>query len=233
MKTDILGVMVDDVNMAEALSLIEKWIWNPGKHYIVTPNPEIIVAAQADPVFRKVLNEADLAVPDGVGLKFSGKVRNTLSGADLMEALVKLAAEKGFVISFLGGREGVAKLAGECLLKKYPGLKIAFAGSGGQVNNNGQITEENFRLPPTDILFVAFGHIKQEKWIVKNLDKIPAKLIMGVGGTFDYLSGMLPRAPVWLRSLGFEWLFRLAVQPSRITRQLALLKYLWLLIKVR
>lgn len=221
MKADVLGVKVDDVDMAEALARIEKWIWNPGpdligagKHYIVTPNPEFVVAAQKDDLFKKVLNEADLAIPDGAGLKLSGKVKNTISGTDLMEKLVALSAEKGFVAAFLGGREGIAKKCSECLKKKYPQLRVGF------------VSEEPGKILPADILFVAFGHIKQEKWIANNLEKIPVKVAMGVGGAFDYLSGVVPRAPEWMRSLGFEWLFRLAVQPWRIKRQLALGQYI-------
>lgn len=248
MKVDILGVKVDDVNIDEVLAQIERWILNPGKHYVVTPNPEFIVAAQKDEVFRKILNDADLSIPDGVGLKLSGKIKNTVSGTDLMEGLVKLAAEKGFVTGFLGGEDGVAKKTAECLKKKYPGLKVGFSGSGGEVNGMGNKMEDiGYRketkitdpksnipnpisIPSTDILLVAFGHIKQEKWIANNLDNIPVKLAMGVGGAFDYLSGRVPRAPAWLRNLGFEWLFRLLIQPTRIKRQIALVKYLWLLV---
>lgn len=227
MKSDILGVKIDDVDMAEALSIVEKWIWKPGKHYIVTPNPEFIVAAQKDPVFKEMLNGADLAIPDGAGLKLSGKVKNTVSGTDFMERLIRLAAEKGFVVGFLGGKDGVAKRCAECLLRKYPNLKISYISSGGIVGKNGNPSlTTNYKLPPTDLLFVAFGHIKQEKWIATNLEKIPVHVAMGVGGAFDYLSGDVPRAPKWIRDLGFEWLFRLILQPWRIKRQIALLQYL-------
>lgn len=219
MKVNVLGVKVDDVNMAEALTVVEKWVWNPGKHYIVTPNPEMIVAAQEDAAFKKILNGADLAIPDGSGLKLSGKIKNILAGTDFMEELVKLAAEKGFTTGFLGGKEGVAKRCAECLLRKYPELKVFFA-SG----------DTNAKIPPCDLLFVALGHLKQEKWIAQNLDKIPIHVVMGVGGAFDYLSANVPRAPQGLRNLGLEWLFRLVIQPWRIKRQLALLKYLWLLL---
>jgi len=260
MKVDILGVKIDNVSLTDALVKVEKWIWNPtvykkGKRYvspkakgkvlakrgfyIVTPNPEFIVVAQKDELFRKILNDADLSIPDGMGLKLSGKVKNTFSGTDFMEKLVKLAAEKGFATGFLGGKDEVAKRCAECLKKKYPGLKVVFAESGGEIDRNGTMLSD-YRLPATatedgrlksvDILFVAFGHIKQEKWIAKNLDKIPTHVAMGVGGAFDYLSGAIPRAPKWMRNLGFEWLFRLVIQPWRIKRQLALLQYVWLLI---
>lgn len=251
MKADILGVKIDRISLDESLTKIEKWVRNPGKHYIVTPNLEFILAAQKDPEFKEILNKADLAIPDSssLGLSYWLLKRSRLerafywplfffpkkqvmqfevvAGTDLMESLCKLAAEKGFVTGFLGGGDLVAQKAAECLQKKYPNLKVAFAVSGGRIKDNQ--SESNITIKPVDILFVAFGHIKQEKWIAKNLDKIPVKVAMGVGGAFDYLSGSVPRAPRWLRSMGFEWLFRLIIQPWRIKRQFALLQYVWLL----
>lgn len=218
MKVNVLGVKIDDVNMEEALGTVEKWIWNSGKYYIVTPNPEFVVAAQKDQVFKKILNDADLAIPDGIGLKLSGKIKNTFSGTDFMEKLVSMAAEKGFRTGFLGGRERVAKKAAECLKKKYPKLKVLFTSADTETV-----------IPPLDLLFVALGAIKQEKWIANNLEKIPVHVAMGVGGALDYLGGFVPRAPKWMRNLGFEWLFRLIIQPWRIKRQMALIKYLWLI----
>lgn len=233
MKVDVLGVKIDDINMDDAVDTVKSWLQKGGKHYIVTPNPEILVAAQKDSRLKKILNEADLSIADGIGLKLSGKIRSIVPGTDLVEKLVELSAEKGFVVSFLGGREEVAKKCAECLKKKYPRLKVGFAGSGGEVDSEGEevLTSDsgNFPLPPCDLLFVAFGHIKQEKWIAANLSKLPVKVAMGVGGSFDYLSGQVPRAPQWMRSLGLEWLFRLIIQAWRIKRQLALIKYIWLL----
>lgn len=196
---------------------------------------------------------------------------DVVTGTDFMEALCKVAAEKGFTAGFLGGKEGVAKKTAECLRKKYPKLKVVFTESGGEVSYEGQwsgsfdhkaprarpdrslrvgfapydnsviqsglretapvaLIGSNFAIPSVDILFVAFGHIKQEKWIAKNLDKIPAHVAMGVGGAFDYLSGGVSRAPKLMRDLGLEWLFRLIVQPWRIGRQLSLFRYLWLIV---
>ncbi|MDO8573384.1 MAG: WecB/TagA/CpsF family glycosyltransferase [Candidatus Daviesbacteria bacterium] len=218
MKTQILGVKIDDIKMDEALDQIVEWLSKKGKHYIVTPNPEILMAAQKDKVYRKILNNADLAIPDGAGLRFSGKIKNTFAGTDFMEKLVELAHEKGFTTGFLGGKDEVANKCTECLLQKYPKLKIALISSDPEV-----------KIPPMDLLFVALGHGKQEKWIADNLDKVPVHIAMGVGGAFDYLSGNVPRAPRWMRGLGLEWLFRLVVQPWRIKRQVALIRYLWLI----
>ena len=218
MKVSVLGVKIDDVTMEEAVQTVDRWLSKPGKYYIVTPNPEFLVTAQNDAEFKKILNNADLAIPDGVGLKLGG-VKNTIPGTDLMEKLVKLASEKSYTVGFLGGRDRVAEKTAGRLIGRYPGLKISFVQSEPVTATNG-----------CDILFVAFGHPKQEYWIAQNLDKIPVKVAMGVGGAFDYISGKVPRAPFWVRNLRMEWLFRLIVQPWRIKRQILLLKYIWLLI---
>lgn len=231
MKAEILGIKIDDVNLGEALKIVRNFLTKSGKYYITTPNPEIVMMAQKDADFKKIINNADLAVPDGAGLKLSSDIVCNTTGIDLMEGIIKLAADQGFTTGFLGGGEGVAKKTAECLLRKYPKLKISFVNSGGYINNKGEAENTIYDIPHTDLLFVAFGPPKQEKWIAKNLDKIPVKVAMGVGGSFDVLSGRVSRAPKWIRNLGFEWLFRLVIQPWRLKRQLALFKYLWLLTK--
>ncbi|MBI2597091.1 WecB/TagA/CpsF family glycosyltransferase [Candidatus Daviesbacteria bacterium] len=250
MKKDVLGIKIDDVNINQAVEVVFGWLKEGGRRYIVTPNPEIVVMAQKDQELKNILNNADLVIPDGVGLKIATDIVCNTPGIDLMEALIKLSNGKGFTTAFLGGKEGVAEKAAECLLRKYPNLKISFTGSGGEINENGELIGEDLRfkiydlrdknvhkslivnrksLPKADLLFIGFGPPKQEKWIAKNLNKLPVKIAMVVGGSLDYLSGQVPRAPKFIRSLGLEWLFRLIIQPWRIRRQLALLKYLWLI----
>lgn len=255
MKVEILGVKIDDINLATALAMTEKWIQDRDKHYIVTPNLEFILSAQEDREFKRILNNADLAIPDSSSLGFSYWLLrksflirlllwpfyfspfkqviqfNRVSGTEFMEALCQLAKEKGFTIGLLGGEEGVAIKSSECLMRKYPNLKISYVSSGGIIDSDGNSHNTQYIIPATDILFVAFGHIKQEKWIAYNLNKIPVKIAIGVGGAFDYISGRIPRASKWIRDLGFEWLFRLIIQPRRIKRQLALLKLIiWILL---
>lgn len=244
-KVNLLGVKIDDLNINEAKTTILKWLSEPGKHYIVTPNPEFLVIAQTDAEFKNILNSADLAIPDGAGLKFSQKIKNTLPGVDLMEVLIQDCADKGFTVGLIGGSKNLANKLAERLKERYKNLKIEIADSNFIVNTRGEETIDSTLNLKTDkkdkkiyhkdlykkmdILFVAFGHIKQEKWITKNIDKLNIKVMMGVGGAFDYLSGNIPRAPKWLRILGMEWLFRLIIQPRRIKRQISLIKYLWLL----
>ncbi|MFH0936730.1 MAG: WecB/TagA/CpsF family glycosyltransferase [Candidatus Daviesbacteria bacterium] len=243
-KVDILGVKVNDLSLDQALELVENWLKGKSfdklrtRHYIVTPNPEFVMAAQKDDTFRSVLNKSDLAIPDGFGFRLFGKVQNTIAGVDLMEKLCQLAAEKGYRVGFLGGRDKVAVKVSECLQKKYPGLKVSLADDGGEVDLKGNMLTD-YRLPTTaedgrpktvDLLFVAFGQVKQEKWISKNLPNIPVKVAMGVGGSFDELSGKAPRIPSWVHKIGLKWLVRLILEPWRIKRQLVLFRFAWLLL---
>lgn len=217
MKKNVLGIKIDDVTVDETVELVGKWLQGKEKHYIVTPNPEIVMIAQEDKELKNIINNADLAIPDGFGLKLATDIENTTPGIDVMEELVKMASDRGFTTGFLGGRDQVANKTAECLRNKYPKLKISFH------------NEEPGKIPATDILFVAFGAPKQEKWIAANLGKIPVRVAMVVGGAFDVLSGRIPRAPKLIRSLRLEWFFRLMIQPWRIKRQLALIKYLMLI----
>lgn len=202
-KISILGVGIDNLTMAEVLRKIEDFLADAQPHYIVTPNPEFLVLAQKDRQFKDILNQADLAVPDGTGLILAARfLRRPLSqritGADLMEQICQKAAQKNWPISLLGAGPGVAETAGQNLKKKYPGIKIE---------------------KEAPILFVALGAPKQEKWIVNNLANRPSvKLAVGVGGAFDFLAGRVRRAPYFLRKIGLEWLWRLAIQPWRIKR---------------
>ena len=241
MRKQLLGVNIDDVTLSQAVKVVEGWLTKKAKHYIVTPNPEIIVIAQKDQVLKEALNKADLSIPDGRGLKLSGDIVCNTTGVDLMEELIKLSSEKAFTAGFLGGKDGVAERASERLKKRFPKLKVTYVRSDINIDKNGQEilgTQVSEKPDPNitkdisiscDILFVGFGPPKQEKWIANNLSKIDVKVAMVVGGSMDYFSGDLPRAPKLLREIGLEWLFRLIIQPWRIKRQLSLLKYIWLL----
>lgn len=222
----ILGVRVANVTEQEALEFILNGLEKRGKKLaIFTPNPEIIMHADKDEAFRKILNSSDLALPDGTGVIWAGKLlgkplKTRIAGADFMEKLVLLAEERGFTVGLMGGGPKIAERTAECLLRKYPSLKIVFASSEWASSQQA-----------IDILFVALGFPKQEKWIYENLPRIPVRVAMAVGGSFDYISGQVPRAPLFIRTIGLEWLFRLMVQPWRLARQLVLLEFILLVLK--
>lgn len=199
------------------------------KTFIITPNPEMLVYASKHLDYKDKLNHANIALPDGVGLffasSFMGKqLKARITGVDFIEELCKVSREKPLSMGFLGGRPGIAEHAVDCLRKKYPWIKVGFFGEEwGKVRLRDKT--------PIDILFVAFGVPKQEEWIYANLEKLPVKAAMGVGGAFDFISGRVRRAPFLIRFMGLEWLFRLIREPWRWKRQLALLEFVLLIFK--
>ncbi len=229
-KINLLGISFTNATELEVLEFINTSLRdNAKKYYIVTPNPEILVIADKNPDYKRVLNEAELALADGVGVIIAtrlmgNRLKQRIAGVDLLESICRYFADKPVTTSYLGAGPGVAEITAERLQKKYTGLKVAWT------------TEEYFdelSTKKTDILFVALGSPKQELWINKNLNKLNAKIVIGVGGAFDFISGKVPRAPRFLRNIGLEWLFRLIIQPWRITRQLSLVKFIFLVIKQR
>lgn len=293
-KVFLLGVGFSSIKINEVLEFIIKGLAKDGKkYYIVTPNPEILTIASSNPNYKTVLNNAELALPDGVGVMLAAKLldkplKEVIHGVDLMESLCKGVSKQPITVGFLGGGTGIANKTSECLQKKYPGLKVVFTSEEWDEDNfkfqisppakawhwragnfksiqqskNAKIRESMgdgrpkknstaLDLPQNelsysgkeiinhkstiinqgiDILFVAFGSPKQEIWIAENLDKLPVKVAIGVGGAFDFVSGKVKRAPVWVRKIGLEWLFRLILQPWRIKRQLRLFKFVFLVL---
>ena len=235
-SVEILGVRVDDVTLAEALELAAGWLRADGPRLVVTPNAEFVMRARWDLAFRKVLNGADLAIPDGFGLVWASRVlgnpiREQVPGTDFAEGLVRLAGNR-YRVFFLGAGPGVAAAAASRLKAKYPGLQVAGAYPGSpHPEADAEVLRVLEAARPIDILLVAYGAPKQEFWLRRNLGRVGAKIGVGVGGAFDFFSGRVPRAPAWLRRAGFDWAFRLAVQPWRWRRQLALpafaLRVLW------
>ena len=195
------------------------------KYYIVTPNPELLVLAQNRENYKNILNNAKLALPDGIGVMLGARIMGTplkerITGVDLVKNLSNHVSKRPITVSYLGGGPNVAEKTAECLKKLYPGLKVAWV---------SQEWSEDLLTKKTDILFVAFGSPKQEIWISENLQRLPVRVAIGVGGSFDFISGKVRRAPKALRDLGLEWLFRLIIQPWRIRRQLSLFKFIFLL----
>lgn len=234
-RVKILGVGVNKINFNQTLRLVEEFIKSKKPHQIVTVNPEFIITALHDKEFREILNKSDLAVPDGIGVILASKIlgkplMERVTGSDLVPAIAKLASKKGYSIYFLGGKPGVAKKTASILKKKYPGLRIAGTESGTPYDLK---IIEHIRRKKPDVLFVAFGHPKQEKWIYKYKQRLNVPVSIGVGGAFDFITGIVPRAPLFIQKAGLEWLFRLIKQPWRIKRQKVLPVFVYLVLKER
>jgi N-acetylglucosaminyldiphosphoundecaprenol N-acetyl-beta-D-mannosaminyltransferase len=227
----ILDIPVHSVTVAEALILVEQFMTEPRLHQIATVNPEFVMAAQEDPDFRRVLNRADLCIADGVGLLLAGRwmgqpLPGRVAGSDLVYQLAELAAEKEWRLFLLGAAPGVAEEAGNILQVQYPGLIIAgtHAGSPDLAEDDGIVRMIN--RCRAQLLYVAYGAPKQDKWIARNREKLTTvRLAMGVGGSLDFITGRATRAPRWLQRTGLEWLYRLYKEPWRWRRMTSLPRF--------
>ncbi len=296
-KIDIAGLKIDALTKAELLERLRQQIKNGQKTWLITPYSEFLRAALLDPEVMQILNSADIAVPDGIGLfwaarylsipltaksywgkilqaawqiKYSlaaivfypkfiynttpsanaatpptlggdapqlssddtrssppiiggvpaagggGGMKEKIPGADLVWDLAKLAVDNNLSVYLLGGFGDTPKLAADKLISKSAS-KLKVAGWSNKNPDNPTIIEDIKKAAP-DLLFVAFGPIRQEKWIAKNLPDLPIKLVVGLGGTFDYIAGKQPQPPRFLRRTGLEWLWRLFTQPKRLPR---------------
>lgn len=232
MRIQLLGVIIDSLTRAEARQQMQRFLRDGEQHYIVTPNPEFLLLARRDPEFQMLLNNADLALPDGVGLFFAARmfgmrIHERITGVAFVHIICEEAASQGKRIFFLGGKGESSTKAAAKLQESFPMLQVVGAKSGGVIE---RIAAGHWRYEDTsvlatiqkakpDILFVALGQGKQEKWIADNLTALPSvKIAMGVGGAFDYIAGTASLPPAWMRGLGLEWLWRLIHEPWRWRR---------------
>lgn len=218
-KVQIMGVEIAVTSMAQVLEKIDQIVHSSLKkpYFIVTINPEFIVQAQSDPQFKRILNWADLALPDGAGLRLA-RINTIIPGRKLVSALIS----NNYRIFYLGGQSGVAQV----MARKFGGKFDPGEPNVGHPRRNSEILATINTYQP-DILLVAYGAPLQEKWLWANRSRIKAKVVMGVGGAFDYLTGQAKLPPPWLSNLGLEWLWRLVHEPWRWRRQLRLLSFVW------
>jgi len=223
-RISVLGISIDALSIKEVLEKIKIFLTEDKPHQLVTLNPEMIVRAQKDPEFKEIILRSSMVIPDGIGLvlamKFNqGSKRKKIArttGIDLIHA-ISANLKKETRIFLLGGRKNVALKTKENLEKKYHGIKIVGHKDGYDIKEEEVINEINLSSP--NILLVALGSPKQEKWIAKNLDKLNSvRVAVGVGGSFDFISKRIRRAPLWIRKIGMEWFWRLLIEPLRIKR---------------
>lgn len=222
----ILGVPVHNLTYEEALARIATMIEAGRPHQIVTVNPEFLVMASRDPHFRRVLLAADLALADGVGLQLAAALQgrrfvSRVAGSELLYRLAPVAAERGWRLFFLGAAPGVAVRAAKHLRAAYPTLEIETNAADPTPEGTAAALAHVQAVRP-DILMVAYGAPTQDLWIARHGRAAGVPVMMGIGGSLDYVAGVVPRAPKLWRDLGLEWLYRLVRQPWRWRRQLRL-----------
>lgn len=225
---NILGVKVNNVTMDEAVNIAFNYFETDETNVIYTPNSEIILYASNNQDFTEILNTADLIIPDGIGVVYGAKLLGEklperVAGFDLVCNLFEKMAKAQKSVYLLGAKPGVAETAADNLKEKYQGLVIAGTNDGYFTDDEEVIRKINEASP--DFLMVCLGFPKQEKWIYDNRDKLNAKLMIGAGGCIDVFAGNVMRAPEFYCKHGLEWLYRLAKQPSRFVRMLALPKF--------
>lgn len=224
----ILDTPVHRVTMAQTLALVADFMAQPRLHQITTTNPEFVMMAQKDAAFRHILQEADLCIPDGIGLIYASHWLRTplperVPGSELVYHLARLAAANRWRLFLLGAAPGVAEEAAAVFQAHNPTLAIAgtYAGSPGTAENEAIVRRIN--QSRAHLLFVAYGAPRQDKWIARNRHALQTvRVAIGVGGALDFVSGRAVRAPHWLQKLGLEWLHRLYHEPWRWRRMLAL-----------
>jgi N-acetylglucosaminyldiphosphoundecaprenol N-acetyl-beta-D-mannosaminyltransferase len=241
--TWVLGLPVHQVDLEAVVAQMTDWIENarvshpgtsstPVLRHVVTLNPEMVMAAQRDPVLATSIIQADLTTADGVGITFAARLQGQriprVTGIDLLEGSARLAAEHGYRLFLLGAPPGVAAAAALQLAARYPALYLPGSWSGSPEPGSETGILEQLAADRPDILFVAFGSPAQERWISQlrdGLQRAGVCVAVGVGGSFDFISGQIPRAPLWMRRVGLEWVYRLLREPWRWRRMSALPRF--------
>jgi N-acetylglucosaminyldiphosphoundecaprenol N-acetyl-beta-D-mannosaminyltransferase len=227
----ILGIPVDAVDMDGALCRIEEYITTGGPHHIFTADASGLIRAAEDEDFAKLVRAADMVTADGAGALLAvemrgGKLPGKVSGCDLVDKLSGLAAAKGYSVFLFGAADGVATAAAEKLKSLYPTLNIAGIRNGYfKPEEEEEIVRQIIAANP-QILYVALGIPKQEQFIRKYFTTLNVPVMIGIGGSFDVISGTLKRAPQWMQKVGLEWLYRLIQEPKRLSRMTALPRFI-------
>ncbi|MBL7159274.1 WecB/TagA/CpsF family glycosyltransferase [Candidatus Microgenomates bacterium] len=245
-KNFILGVGIDNLTKKEVLEEIKKWFGNnQGFFQIFTVNPEFLVLAQKNKKFKKTLNKAQMTIADGVGVLWAGKIldqafKERVTGVELMKEMIKMAHDLRLTVGLIGGKDNVALETAECLKKTHP--DFSFFALEGVKNRKRPTSVELTKIvsiiaeDKPQMLFIAFGAPWQEFFIdslKKELKNDWPMIAMGVGGSFDEISGRIKQVPVWMDKIGLKWLWRLIQEPWRWKRQLALLEFIFLVFKGR
>ena len=230
MRINIMGVEFDSLTLSEAVDRAQEMITQRRAAYVVTPNPEIVMTCWENPDAMEAVQNADLVLPDGVGVVYGAKILGTplkgkLPGIDFATELMRRLGERGGRVYLLGAKPGIAEQAGERMTEQFPGLVICGT-HDGYFKSDEPIIEEINALQP-DLLLVCLGAPKQELWMYHNRPVLKVGLMAGLGGSLDVFAGTVKRAPAFFQKLGLEWFYRLVKEPWRFKRMMKLPKFLF------
>lgn len=226
----LFGIKISNLDFEGACNRLEEGIASKTSGFVVTPNVDHVCKCYRMPAFREMYGRATLVFPDGVPIMWASRLlrrplRNKLSGSDMVPRLCAFAAEKGYSVFFFGGSPGTCEQAAHRMKTEYPALRVAgtYCPEFGFENKPEQLDAavEAVRSSGADLCFIALGTPKQEFFMDQHHAEMNT-ILMGVGGTFDFLSGRVRRAPGWMQRAGLEWFWRLMLEPRRLWR-----RYLW------
>lgn len=227
-KQALLNTYINNMTMPETLENIEKMIAADKKSYVVAINVDVVMKIEEDSYLKKIVDSADMVLVDGQPLvwisKAHGKpLKAKISGSDLVPLLCKVAAEKGYKIFIIGGKDGIAEQAKHNLKSKLPAIQIVgtYAPPFGFEKDKNELEKINQKISDAapDLLIACFGCPKQEKWIYENIEKYNAKVSICAGATVDFLAGNVKRAPRWMSEHGLEWFYRFLQEPRRMFKR--------------
>ena len=236
-RISILGVQFDAISKAEAVQRAMAAIRHGEKGYVVTPNSEIVYMARKDTQLKKLLNAAELVLPDGIGVVHAAKIlkkpiREKVAGIEFAADLIAEMAKEGRSLFLFGAKPGVAEQAAENLKKQYPGLVITGCRDGYFKNDEEAVRDIN-AAGHSDVILVCLGAPKQEIFMHAHLPELNGTLLCGLGGSLDVYAGIVERAPNFYVNHGLEWFYRLKKEPWRAKRMTALPKFLLTVMKTR
>ncbi|GIV21828.1 MAG: UDP-N-acetyl-D-mannosaminuronic acid transferase [Armatimonadota bacterium] len=231
----LFGVRVHAVSMGEALQHILCFVREGIPRQVVTADSSMVVMAQKDEELRHIINQADLVTPDSIGILWACRrhgirMPERVSGVDIVLRLAQVSAQTGLRLYFLGAQPGVAEEAAQRLQEKYEGVRIVGCHHGYFPPEQEELVLQHIRETAPDVLCVALGIPKQEKWIDRYRGMLKVPVSIGVGGTFDVLSGRVRRAPLWMQRMGIEWLWRVGQNPRKISKVMLLPRFAWMVL---
>lgn len=227
-KQPLLNTFVNNVNMNETISAIDKMINDGHKHYVVAINVDVVMKIEKDSYLKQITDEADMVLVDGKPLIWISKwhkrpVKEKISGSDLVPLLCENAAQKEYSVFIIGGKDGIAEQAKKNLQKTYSGINIVgtYSPPLGFEKSSTELAKINdiISVAKPNILIACFGCPKQEKWIYENYQKYDANISICAGATVDFLAGNVNRAPHWMSEYGLEWFYRFLQEPKRMFKR--------------
>jgi N-acetylglucosaminyldiphosphoundecaprenol N-acetyl-beta-D-mannosaminyltransferase len=234
----IAGIPVHNLSEDETTEKIFELVKQGGSHYMAVVNAAKIVNARSDDGLRRILLNADIVTADGMSVVWASRLlgqslKERVTGIDLFERLVSLAAERNLSVYFFGARDEAVLKVIEIFKGRLPNLRVAGGRNGYFTASENPAIVEEIKQSQADLLFVAMGSPAQEKWIAANLQQTGVGFALGVGGSFDHVAGFVRRAPLWMQQAGLEWLHRFLLEPHRLWRRYLIgnTRFVWLVLK--